>query len=536
VTAIDPQTVPARGSRARSIITAATAVIMLGAAAAVLIHHRADLGSAISSARRAPAWMLAVAIGLPILNWMFSTWTFWLLTRRVGNVSFAEMAALMGASWLANYLPLKPGLAGRIAYHRAVHGIPVAASSVVIMQALMLGVVATATLIGVTLAVSMVNKIEQDHQRFRSGDERMGSPALTDRSSAARSARTCASSSRAATHRPRRPRYVSIPIHDIDIPTFRYGDNSGGVGMGEGEEGQGVGQGQGTDQGGERRRGPAPPRGRCLARRTRRHPRRGTQAPRIQPRGQHKITTIRDKYTGIRPIGPASLRHFKRTYREALKRQLAMGVYDPDNPVIIPIKNDLRFRSGTRSRSPRATPHRLHDGRLGLHGRRAEGTRPPRSVLDRHLAPPKLRGHREPLHRPRRPRRRGRQEDLLLRPEDGGTRISPPTSAARSSSSSTTTPATGTSTSSTSPTATTPPTPTTACASRSSTSSSCPAATCSATARSPVATAAGSFLNVLHEAFPGGRADELGPKVVTSKVNGREDLLESLRTFFKQGR
>ena len=30
-------------------------------------------------------------------------------------------------------------------------------------------------------------------------------------------------------------RYVSIPVHDIDIPTFRYGDNSGGVGMGEGE-------------------------------------------------------------------------------------------------------------------------------------------------------------------------------------------------------------------------------------------------------------------------------------------------------------
>ena len=46
----------------------------------------------------------------------------------------------------------------------------------------------------------------------------------------------------------------------------------------------------------------------------------------------------------------------------------------------------------------------------------------------------------------------------------------------------------------------------------------------------------GSFLGVLQEAFPGGAADELGPKVVTSKVNGRDDLLESLRTFFKNGR
>jgi hypothetical protein len=46
----------------------------------------------------------------------------------------------------------------------------------------------------------------------------------------------------------------------------------------------------------------------------------------------------------------------------------------------------------------------------------------------------------------------------------------------------------------------------------------------------------GSFINVLHEAFPGGRADADGPRLITSKVNGRDDLYESLRTFFKAGR
>jgi hypothetical protein len=43
--------------------------------------------------------------------------------------------------------------------------------------------------------------------------------------------------------------------------------------------------------------------------------------------------------------GPNSLRHFKRTFKEALKRQMASGVYDPDNPIIIPIKKDMRYRS-----------------------------------------------------------------------------------------------------------------------------------------------------------------------------------------------
>src|SRR6185369_15879789 len=65
-------------------------------------------------------------------------------------------------------------------------------------------------------------------------------------------------------------------------------------------------------------------------------------------------TTIKDKYTGVRPVGPQSLRHFKRTYREALKRQMAMGQYDPDDPIIIPIKNDLRFRSWNEVKKPQS--------------------------------------------------------------------------------------------------------------------------------------------------------------------------------------
>src|SRR4051812_50079942 len=50
---------------------------------------------------------------------------------------------------------------------------------------------------------------------------------------------------------------ISIPVHGIEIPTFRYGDNNGGVGSGDGEEGQtvggqdGAGEGQGGEQGGE---------------------------------------------------------------------------------------------------------------------------------------------------------------------------------------------------------------------------------------------------------------------------------------------
>ncbi|MBX3357555.1 MAG: DUF444 family protein [Phycisphaeraceae bacterium] len=185
----------------------------------------------------------------------------------------------------------------------------------------------------------MVSKIEQDHQRFRQ----------IVRGKIRRELRRFIAKGELIGKEGRR--FVSIPVHDIDIPTFRYGDNSGGVGMGEGEEGQGVGQGQ--SKGGDKEGKHilevdvsldelADILGEEL------------QLPRIQPKGAHQITTTKDKYSGIRPQGPASLRHFKRTYREALRRQVALGTYDPDNPVIIPIKNDLRFRSWTEVRKPQS--------------------------------------------------------------------------------------------------------------------------------------------------------------------------------------
>src|SRR6476661_9902201 len=76
--------------------------------------------------------------------------------------------------------------------------------------------------------------------------------------------------------------------------------------------------------------------------------------PRIEPKGKHRITTIREKYSSLRRAGPESLRHFKRSFREALKRQIMLGDYDPDNPVIIPEKKDIRYRSWKEVKSPQS--------------------------------------------------------------------------------------------------------------------------------------------------------------------------------------
>ena len=141
--------------------------------------------------------------------------------------------------------------------------------------------------------------------------------------------------------------YVSIPVPQIRIPHFRYDHKkSGGVGQGEGDIGTPLGPGDGQEAGGA---GDAPGQhilevdisldelAQMLG--------EELELPNIQPKGKKNITSEKDKYTGISQTGPESLRHFKRTYKEALKRQLVSGTYSADKPRIIPIREDRRYRS-----------------------------------------------------------------------------------------------------------------------------------------------------------------------------------------------
>ena len=131
---------------------------------------------------------------------------------------------------------------------------------------------------------------------------------------------------------------VAIPIPSVDIPHFKHGDKQqGGVGQGEEQPGQGQ---QAGDRPGDHLldievslQELAEIMGEEL------------ELPRIQPKGTEKIVAWKDKYSGIRTTGPESLRHFRRTYRQAMRRQIAMGTYDAKNPVIIPIREDKRYRS-----------------------------------------------------------------------------------------------------------------------------------------------------------------------------------------------
>lgn len=146
---------------------------------------------------------------------------------------------------------------------------------------------------------------------------------------------------------------ISIPVRSIDLPHFRYGDNSGGVGMGDGDEGDAVGHGKGKGAGGEQ---PGQHLMEVDLTLDELAEMLGDELklPRIEPKGKHRITSQKDKYSGIRRIGPETLRHFKRSFKEALKRQISLGSYNPDNPIIIPERRDIRYRSWKEVKAPQS--------------------------------------------------------------------------------------------------------------------------------------------------------------------------------------
>ncbi|MDH5490479.1 MAG: DUF444 family protein [Myxococcales bacterium] len=149
---------------------------------------------------------------------------------------------------------------------------------------------------------------------------------------------------------------VSIPIPQIDIPRFRFADKQqGGVGQGDGEAGDplsqpgqpGDGKGEAGSEAGEHALEVdvtldelADILGEELA------------LPNIEDKGKNAILDKKDRYVGIRNVGPNSLRHFKRTFRAALRRQISLGLYDPKRPVIIPVREDMRYKSWKTEEEP----------------------------------------------------------------------------------------------------------------------------------------------------------------------------------------
>lgn len=148
---------------------------------------------------------------------------------------------------------------------------------------------------------------------------------------------------------------ISVPVDRMDLPRFIFGNSKGGVGQGDGNEGdpvggdpqQGEGKGKaGKDSGEHGYLAEFSPEelAQILG--------EELQLPKLENKGKGPVHSVKDRYTGIRNQGPEGLKLFKRTYKETLKRAITSGDYDPHNPILIPIKDDKRFKAQNEKEEP----------------------------------------------------------------------------------------------------------------------------------------------------------------------------------------
>ena len=115
------------------------AALLVGAIVLIAQQHEI-LAGALGAMRQPSSPLLVVLIACVLGNIVLTALMFSVLISRYGKVRLIEMQALIAAATLLNFLPLRPGLFGRIAYHKTVNDIRPVDTAKTIGQAIGLSV------------------------------------------------------------------------------------------------------------------------------------------------------------------------------------------------------------------------------------------------------------------------------------------------------------------------------------------------------------------------------------------------------------
>lgn len=137
----------------RGVVGFVIGIALFAAAVWAILSSDGDFEVSLEAARHAPWWIVAAVVVLPILNWLLISTSFMVLQSRYAPVGWGEMTAIIGSAWLLNYLPFKPGMFGRLAYHKHVNGIRYADSARVLVASVSLSGLSIGLLLVIALLV-----------------------------------------------------------------------------------------------------------------------------------------------------------------------------------------------------------------------------------------------------------------------------------------------------------------------------------------------------------------------------------------------
>ncbi len=96
---------------------------LLVAAGMTIASSPGSFDDLLTSLRDAPMWAVVTIIVAPVVSWVLVGSCLRMLLLRHGRVGHIEMLMLVGSAWLLNHLPMRPGLVGRLGYHKVVNNI-----------------------------------------------------------------------------------------------------------------------------------------------------------------------------------------------------------------------------------------------------------------------------------------------------------------------------------------------------------------------------------------------------------------------------
>lgn len=136
---------------------------------------------------------------------------------------------------------------------------------------------------------------------------------------------------------------ISIPVRKIHIPRFRFHEyDVGGIGQGDSEESDNTNfddKGHGHEHEEHQLR-------KLSLEEAVEFLEEYLELPNLQEKFSGAVAPLtRSRYKAIHHIGPESLRHNRRSLKEALKRTLAEGNYNPKNPSVVILPEDRRYKS-----------------------------------------------------------------------------------------------------------------------------------------------------------------------------------------------
>lgn len=111
--------------------------VALLVAAIVFVAGKKDvLDTALTAIVKPSLPYLLLLLFCVLANIVLTGFLFSVLISRYGKVGILEMQALIASATLLNFLPLRPGLLGRMAYHKVNNNIPIRHTALTIVQAI----------------------------------------------------------------------------------------------------------------------------------------------------------------------------------------------------------------------------------------------------------------------------------------------------------------------------------------------------------------------------------------------------------------